>query len=57
MGKSKGRQRDTAFTLFGDDAFKKRFYDRRHTFDPEFRDRVEREAKTRGMRNARKRSR
>jgi len=28
MGKSKGRQRDTAFPVFGDDAFKKRFYDR-----------------------------
>jgi len=55
MGKRKGRQRDTAFTLFGDDDFRRDFYDRRHTFDAAFRLRVEAEAKVRGIRNVQKR--
>jgi len=45
MGKQKGRQRDTAFTLLGDSEFREDFYDRRHTFQAAFRLRVEREAK------------
>jgi len=57
MGKQKGRQRDTAFTLLGDSEFREDFYDRRHTFEAAFRRRVEREAKVRGIRNLRKRSR
>lgn len=57
MGKRKGRQRDSAFTLFGDDEFKVQFYDRRVTFDAAFRERVEREGKARGIRNVRKRKR
>jgi len=32
VGKRKGRQRDTGFTLFGDAEFKERFYDRRDGF-------------------------
>lgn len=57
MGKRKGRQRDTAFTLFSDTDFKADFYDRRHTFDVALRERVEREAKARGIRNVQKRAR
>ncbi len=56
MGKRKGRQRETAFTIFNDTEFRKRFYDRRHTFDPPLRLRVEREGKARGLRNVGKRS-
>jgi hypothetical protein len=33
MGKRTGRQRDTAFTLFGDEEFERLFYNRRHTFE------------------------
>lgn len=55
MGKRKGNQRDTAFTLFGDPEFKEQFYDRRHTFAAALRLRVEREGKVRGFRNVRKR--
>jgi len=55
MGKRKGRQRDTAFSLFGDDEFRQDFYDRRQTFEPALRLRVEAEAKARGIRNVRKR--
>jgi hypothetical protein len=57
MGKRKGRQRDTAFTLFGDDEFVEKFYNRRHTFDAAFRLRVECEAKARRLRNIQKRQR
>ncbi len=56
MGKRTGRQRDTAFTLFGDEEFERLFYNRRHTFEAPFRRRVEREAKVRGIRNVRKRA-
>ncbi len=56
MSKRKGRQRDTAFTLLGDDEFVRDFYSRRHTFDALLQERVEREAKARGLRNARKRN-
>jgi hypothetical protein len=55
MGKRKGRQRDTAFTLFDNANFKARFYDRRDQFEPALRLRVEREAKARGIRNTQKR--
>ncbi len=55
MGKRKGRQRDTAFTLLGDGEFRAQFYDRRQDFDPRLRVRVEREAKARGLRNVQKR--
>ena len=55
MGKRTGRLRDTAFTLFGDDEFRRDFYDRRQTFEPAFRLRVEAEAKARGIRNVQKR--
>lgn len=55
MGKRKGRQRDTAFTLFGDAEFKAKFYGRRATFDVAFRRRVEREAKARRIRNIQRR--
>ena len=54
MGKRKGRQRDTAFTLYGDKEFMELYYNRRHTFDAELRLRVEREGKTRGFRNVRR---
>ena len=54
MGKRTGRLRDTAFTLFGDDV-RRDFYDRRQTFEPAFRLRVEAEAKARGIRNVQKR--
>jgi len=57
MGKRKGRQRDSAFTLFGDHEFKELFYDRRHEFDAALRIRVECEAKARGLRNIQKRNR
>ncbi len=57
MGKRKGRQRDTAFTLFGDDEFRALFYDRRQSFEPAFRERVEREAKARRIRNVQRRNR
>jgi len=57
VGKRKGRQRDTGFTLFGDAEFKERFYDRRDGFDAAFRRRVEREAKARGIRNVQRRRR
>jgi hypothetical protein len=57
MGKRKGRQRDTAFTIFGDAEFREKFYDRRKTLEPPLRERVEREAKARGIRNIRKRNR
>jgi hypothetical protein len=56
MGKRKGRQRDTEFTLFSDDEFAVQFYSRRATFSASFRLRVEREAKARGLRNIQKRS-
>ena len=55
MGKRKGRQRDTAFTLYGDTEFMELYYSRRHTFDTELRLRVEREGKARGFRNVRRR--
>jgi len=55
MGKRKGNQRDTAFSLFDDAEFVERFYSRRHTFDRTFRRRVEREAKARGIRNVQRR--
>jgi hypothetical protein len=55
MGKRKGRQRDTAFSLFDDADFMARFYDRRDKLEPALRLRIEREAKARGIRNARKR--
>lgn len=55
VGKRKGRQRDTAFTIFGNAEFRSKFYDRRTTFDAAFRIRVECEAKTRGIRNVQKR--
>jgi len=57
MGKRKGRQRDTAFTLFGDAKFKADFYDRRDAFAAAFRRRVEREAKARRIRNVQRRKR
>jgi hypothetical protein len=57
MGKRKGRQRDSSFTLFGDAEFTEKFYDRRETFEAAFRRRVESEAKARGMRNVQKRKR
>lgn len=57
MGKRKGRQRDTAFTIFSDAEFRARFYDVRHTFDAALRLRVEAEGKARGMRNVQKRGR
>lgn len=56
MGKRKGRQRDTAFTVFTDAEFKARFYDRREMLDAATRLRVEREAKARGLRNLQKRA-
>ena len=55
MGKRKGRQRDTAFTIFSDAQFVQKFYARRHEFTPEMRRRVETEAKARGLRNVQKR--
>ncbi len=55
MGKRKGRRRDTEFRIFGDDEFREKFYVRRSTFSPEFRLRVESEAKARGLRNVQKR--
>lgn len=55
MSKRKGRQRDSAFTLLHDDEFVQSFYNRRHTLSPIMRERVEREAKARGLRNVRKR--
>jgi hypothetical protein len=48
VGKRKGNQRDTVFTVFTDADFKAQFYDRRGEFDPALRRRVEREAKARG---------
>ncbi len=57
MGKRKGRQRDTAFTVFTDADFRTRFYDRRDQLDAATRLKVEREAKARGIRNAQKRRR
>jgi len=57
MGKRKGNQRDSLFSLFGDAEFKAKFYDRRKGFDAAFRLRVEREAKVRGIRNVQKRGR
>jgi hypothetical protein len=51
MGKRKGRQRDTAFTAFNDAEFILLLYNRRNSFEPALRLRVEREAKARGMRN------
>lgn len=56
MSKRKGRRRDSAFTTLGDDEFMKDFYNRRHTFDAVLRERVEREAKARGLRNVGKRN-
>lgn len=55
MGKRKGNQRDTAFSLFEDAEFVERFYARRQTFNRTFRRRVEREAKARGIRNVQRR--
>lgn len=55
MGKRKGRQRDTAFTLLSDAEFIGQFYDRRQGFPPALRLRVEREAKARRLRNTQKR--
>ena len=55
MGKRKGRQRDTEFSLIGNAGFLEDFYDRRALLDPELRLRVEREAKARGLRNVSKR--
>lgn len=55
MGKRKWRRRDTEFRIFGDDEFREKFYVRRSTFSPEFRLRVESEAKARGLRNVQKR--
>lgn len=57
MGKRKGNQLDTAFTLYDDPEFVAKFYARRQGFDPTFRLRVEREAKARGIRNVQKRRR
>ena len=57
MGKRKGRQRDTAFTLLSDAEFIGQFYDRRHDFPAALRLRVEREAKARRLRNTQKRER
>lgn len=37
MGKRKGNQRDSLFSLFGDAEFKAKFYDRRKGFDAAFR--------------------
>ncbi len=48
MGKRKGRQRNTAFTLLGDAEFKAGFYDRRDSFNAVLRLRVEREADPKG---------
>jgi hypothetical protein len=47
MGKRKGRQRNTEFTVFTDEEFVKRFYERRAQFSPEMRQKVEAEAKAR----------
>lgn len=44
------------FTLLGDDEFMKDFYNRRHTFGAVLRERVEPEAKARGLRNVGKRN-
>lgn len=55
MGKRKGNQRDTAFSLFDDAEFSERFYACRHSFDAVFRRRVEREAKARRIRNVQRR--
>lgn len=57
MSKRKGRQRETDFRLYGDAEFMATFYNRRHVFEAPFRERVEREAKARGLRNIRKRRR
>lgn len=57
MGKRKGRQRDTGFTLFSDLEFIDLFYARRQSFAAPFRLRVECEAKARGVRNVQKRKR
>ncbi len=55
MGKRKGRQRDTAFTIFSDAQFVEKFYGRRATLTAVVRVRVEREAKARGIRNVQRR--
>ena len=55
MGKRKGRQRDTEFTAFSTADFRARFYDRRDQLDAKMRQRVEREAKARGLRNTQRR--
>lgn len=55
MGKRKGRQRDTRFTVFTTIEFRVKFYERRHEFDAQFKRLIEREAKARGIRNVRKR--
>lgn len=55
MGKRKGRQRDSAFTLFNDEVFRRDYYDRRHEFKPALRLRVEAEGKARRFRNVQKR--
>ena len=55
MGKRKGRQRDTAFTIFSDAQFIGKFYNRRITFTAALKVRVEREAKARGIRNVQRR--
>lgn len=57
MGKRKGRQRDTEFSLFSDDEFLAKFYNRRHEFEAALRLRVECEAKARKIRNVQKRRR
>ena len=56
MGKRKGRQRETAFTVFSTPDFKARFYDRRDQLDDATRLKVEKEAKARGIRNVQKRA-
>jgi hypothetical protein len=50
VGKRKGRQRDTAFTLFSDDEFMEDFYNRRQTFAAALRLRVEADALERDRR-------
>lgn len=56
MGKRKGRQGETAFTVFTTLEFKARFYDRRDQLDDAMRLKVEKEAKARGIRNVQKRA-
>jgi len=57
MGKRKGRQRDTAFTIYDDAEFRARFYDRRNELERQLKERVEREGKARGFRNVQRRRR